>query len=546
MPSLVTREVRGTFVATDGSRLRGRVVFTPAVTVYDLAGNVVLMKRPIEANANADGLVSVQLPVTDDSRHTPNDWYYLVVEQFENGPSRDSYWIQVPSGSTPIELAGQITDQIPPKPSYALVPGPQGPAATVNVGTVSTVNPTVNPTVVNAGTTGAAILNFGLPRARNVTVGTTSTLNPNQNPTVSETVSGAGDKTVNFSLPRSPQFNVGTVSTVSPSSPATVSDSGTSGDIVLDFEIPQGVKGDTGAGLEDPIGADGTLLQADSGTTSGTSWTDSPSVAKVSFKTTTPPSLDAEGQVAWDDMDRALSYRADGLTIDIGQENVVLIRNDTGSTLTKGTSVCASGSSAQRLAVVRSDASVGGGGCATLGIVMADIPNNQFGFVSTFGLVRGIDTDAFDEGDELFISTTPGVLSATPAASPGRRVTVGYVVVKGTQGAIFVTIRRGLWLREVDDVEAPTPSNGQTLAYNDANSRYELKTLTSTDISEGTNLYFTNTRADDRVRATGVTTVAHGSDNTFARPTAATVYWKGSVAPDNAVNGDLWYDSSGD
>jgi hypothetical protein len=32
-----------------------------------------------------------------------------------------------------------------------------------------------------------------------------------------------------------------------------------------------------------------------------------------------------------------------------------------------------------------------------------------------------------------------------------------------------------------------------------------------------------------------------------ARPSyAATVYWKGTVAPVNGANGDLWYDSTGD
>jgi hypothetical protein len=42
-------------------------------------------------------------------------------------------------------------------------------------------------------------------------------------------------------------------------------------------------------------------------------------------------------------------------------------------------------------------------------------------------------------------------------------------------------------------------------------------------------------------------TVAHGTANAEPRPTyAATVYWKGDVAPDNGVNGDLWYDTTGD
>jgi hypothetical protein len=42
-------------------------------------------------------------------------------------------------------------------------------------------------------------------------------------------------------------------------------------------------------------------------------------------------------------------------------------------------------------------------------------------------------------------------------------------------------------------------------------------------------------------------TVDHGSDDTEPRPTyAATVYWKGDVAPANGANGDLWYDTTGD
>jgi hypothetical protein len=39
-------------------------------------------------------------------------------------------------------------------------------------------------------------------------------------------------------------------------------------------------------------------------------------------------------------------------------------------------------------------------------------------------------------------------------------------------------------------------------------------------------------------------TVAHGTANAEPRPTfAATVYWKGEVAPDNGADGDLWFDT---
>jgi hypothetical protein len=41
--------------------------------------------------------------------------------------------------------------------------------------------------------------------------------------------------------------------------------------------------------------------------------------------------------------------------------------------------------------------------------------------------------------------------------------------------------------------------------------------------------------------------VNHGSNENFERPSyAEVVYWKGSVNPLNAINGDFWYDTSGD
>jgi hypothetical protein len=94
------------------------------------------------------------------------------------------------------------------------VPGPQGDqgdAATLDVGTVTVVNPDQPPNVVNSGDTGDAIFDFDLPRAA--------------------------------------EISIGTVTTVEPLDPATVTDSGTDGDVVLDFQIPrgeQGIQGESG------------------------------------------------------------------------------------------------------------------------------------------------------------------------------------------------------------------------------------------------------------------------------------------------------------
>jgi hypothetical protein len=49
------------------------------------------------------------------------------------------------------------------------------------------------------------------------------------------------------------------------------------------------------------------------------------------------------------------------------------------------------------------------------------------------------------------------------------------------------------------------------------------------------------------VSMTGMVVVTHGATADTARPAgAAAVYWIGSVEPTNAVNGDIWYDTTGD
>jgi len=201
------------------------------------------------------------------------------------------------------------------------------------------------------------------------------------------------------------------------------------------------------------------------------------STNKVNFDTGTNE-LTANGDLAWDDLDQALAYQSGGIKIDIAQENVVYVRNPAGgSTITKGSVVAVLGAAANRTTVQLCDATAGTGiGCRTVGVVLQDIPSPGFGLVSTFGLARGFNTNNIigsapvNPGTELFISSTPGVLSTDPQPSPGRRVTVGYVVTTGTQGSIFVTIRRGLAVDELDNVTAPSPGDGDVLVYDGDNS----------------------------------------------------------------------------
>ncbi len=51
----------------------------------------------------------------------------------------------------------------------------------------------------------------------------------------------------------------------------------------------------------------------------------------------------------------------------------------------------------------------------------------------------------------------------------------------------------------------------------------------------------------DSTRGTSMGTIVHGADDTAARPTGYTVVtWYGTVEPTNAIDGDVWVDTSED
>lgn len=170
-----------------------------------------------------------------------------------SSPTAGNLWWQTDTGSLKIYYTDANTSQwVDASPGAA---GPAGSAATISVGTVTELLPVDTPTVTNGGTSSAAVLNFGIPRAPAIALGTIGVLNPNQNPTVS--TSGVdGDKQFNFSLPRASAISVGTTTTGSAGSSASVTNSGTNGDTVLNFTVPRGDTGATG-----PMGPKSILLQ---------------------------------------------------------------------------------------------------------------------------------------------------------------------------------------------------------------------------------------------------------------------------------------------
>lgn len=154
----------------------------------------------------------------------------------------------------------------------------------------------------------------------------------------------------------------------------------------------------------------------------------------------------AEGRLVWNDDEGTLNLGLKGGTVNlqIGQEMVVRAKNTSGSTIANGTPVRISGASGSNPEIGLSDAD-NPAAAGSFGLTTEEILNNQFGYVTTFGLVRDIDTsgtpvsETWSNADRIFVSDTAGELTNVYPTGDSRIILVGIVLrAHVTEGIILV------------------------------------------------------------------------------------------------------------
>jgi len=200
-----------------------------------------------------------------------------------------------------------------------------------------------------------------------------------------------------------------------------------------------------------------------------------------------------EGQLAWNEADGTLDLGLKGgnVTLQIGQEEVIRVVNKTSANLLQSDykvvrirTAIEGGSQGQRLAVLLAQANTKANHSGILGLVTENITNNQEGFITTFGYVRGIDTtgslqsETWADGDALWLSETVagGISNIEPANHP---VQLGWVTyAHAVNGKIFVKVEEGVdELAELHDVTIATPLNNDVLTYETSTSLWKNKRL---------------------------------------------------------------------
>jgi hypothetical protein len=186
------------------------------------------------------------------------------------------------------------------------------------------------------------------------------------------------------------------------------------------------------------------------------------------------------GELAWNSTDGTLDLGLQGGLINrLGQQLVVKARNTSGSTITKGSVVKVVGVAGGFVGINLAQADSVANSETAFGITAEDIADTSNGFVAINGIVHNVNTNAFTEGDILYLSpTTPGEITNIKPISPDHAVVVGYVAKKSaTDGHILLHVQNGYELDELHNVSITTPANNDALVYESATSLWKNKRL---------------------------------------------------------------------
>lgn len=211
-----------------------------------------------------------------------------------------------------------------------------------------------------------------------------------------------------------------------------------------------------------------------------------------------PTGTAAAGTLYWDDADGIKTLNlvmedSGGVIQQIGEETYYRIKADSAITNgqvvmftgTVGASGALKGAPATGLTAFQNE--------YIMGVATQDIAHNGWGYVTWFGLVRGINTtggaEAWVDGQILYYNpAVPGGLTKTVPTAPNPKVIVASVVNAASNGSLFVRPTFGSALGSTDsNVQIGTLANGNLLIYNASTSRWENATLTA-----GTNVTITN------------------------------------------------------
>jgi len=174
----------------------------------------------------------------------------------------------------------------------------------------------------------------------------------------------------------------------------------------------------------------------------------------------------------------------DEVMLQVGQETQYYAKNASGGDILNGTPVMFTGTLGASGKLTFAEAVADGSQPALymMGVATEDIPSNGFGYITSFGKVRGFNTsgtpygETWNDGDIIYFSpAAAGTWTNVRPAAPNLDLPVAVVLnaATGGSGEIFVRMKTGETVDELHDVQAPSPSDGEILEYDSGNTRWQ-------------------------------------------------------------------------
>lgn len=196
------------------------------------------------------------------------------------------------------------------------------------------------------------------------------------------------------------------------------------------------------------------------------------------------------------------------VTLQIGEETVARVYNDDTVTLTDGMVVYVSGSQGNTISVKRAIATGDTTSVTVLGMVTEPIPVGARGFVTTSGLVNGLNTLGLTGGTALWLSPTiPGGYTETKPYAPNHTVLIGYVGrVQSSNGSIFIHTSNGWEIEELHNVQITGVTNGDLLVYDAASQLWKNTQTIPGDVTFSGDVRIYGDQYIESASGTGITT----------------------------------------
>jgi len=177
-----------------------------------------------------------------------------------------------------------------------------------------------------------------------------------------------------------------------------------------------------------------------------------------------------EGKVFWDSTFKTLAARLPGaVTLQVGQETMCFVYNNTGAVLASGKPVYISGATAGGIPQVTLASNLSESTSFVLGLVTTspEIGIAGYGFVTIRGHINEVNTDSWNAGDSLYLGEIAGTLTNVPPSEGKYDIRIGRVMIKdAVNGRIYVNVRPMSRLTDLGDVTITSAVTDEILRYN--------------------------------------------------------------------------------